>query len=182
MSSFKSTENIHKKEDGSYYVVSANNTSLIRFYSRQNNQLVMKTQSFTVTFYWSTMLPLCPVRCTTSLWSNHRFTQKCFCHSKFLQRVVTFTPITWSSKPLGMPLLGHLSDTRLAITAEGTHCWEFCTFWNGTKSDFWLFLKVDLHTKLRIFFGKQSLWRIVCTDNWRRHAPVTSAISKRTAK
>ena len=28
MSSFKSNENIHKKEDGSYYVVSANKASL----------------------------------------------------------------------------------------------------------------------------------------------------------
>ena len=27
MSSFKSNENIHKKEDGSYYAVSANKTS-----------------------------------------------------------------------------------------------------------------------------------------------------------
>ena len=29
MSSFKSNENIHKKEDGSYYVVSANKTSSV---------------------------------------------------------------------------------------------------------------------------------------------------------
>ena len=28
MSSFKSNENIHKKEDGSYYVVSANKASI----------------------------------------------------------------------------------------------------------------------------------------------------------
>ena len=32
MSSFKSNENIHKKEDGSYYVVSANKTSLVTLY------------------------------------------------------------------------------------------------------------------------------------------------------
>ena len=29
MRSFKSNENIHKKEDGSYYVVSANKASLV---------------------------------------------------------------------------------------------------------------------------------------------------------
>ena len=29
MSSFKSNENIHKKEDGSYYAVSANTASLV---------------------------------------------------------------------------------------------------------------------------------------------------------
>ena len=29
MSSFKSNENIHKKEDGSYYVVSANEASSV---------------------------------------------------------------------------------------------------------------------------------------------------------
>ena len=29
MSSFKGNENIHKKEDGSYYVVSSNNASLV---------------------------------------------------------------------------------------------------------------------------------------------------------
>ena len=33
MSSFKSNENIHKKEDGSYYVVSANKQFYVHFNS-----------------------------------------------------------------------------------------------------------------------------------------------------
>ena len=34
MRSFKSNENIHKKEDGSYYVVSANKKNLLEYESK----------------------------------------------------------------------------------------------------------------------------------------------------
>ena len=37
-SSFKSNENIHKKEDGSYYVVSANKASSVALYTGNKSQ------------------------------------------------------------------------------------------------------------------------------------------------
>ena len=54
MISFKSTENIHKKEDGSYYVVSANKTSSVTlFKSLWTGSVAMEILSARITNYWT---------------------------------------------------------------------------------------------------------------------------------